>query len=122
MRVKNAILKPAAVLLAVLVLVGCFSKDVNGRKYAVRDPIPVGTPKGFADFTLSPSSNVQTITVRRSGDNRFAGADTVHLFRNGSSLLRIGSPPGRQRFIIGSTVVLVPIIYGKINKVEVEAH
>lgn len=100
---------------------GCYSVDSHGRKFAVRDPLPQDSAKGFADFSLSLDSGLRHTSVRWLGDDSIGGADTVHLGSRGSSLLRIAAPPGEQTFIVAHhTVITVPITAGMTTPVELK--
>ena len=102
-------------------LCGCYSVDSEGHKVGIRDGLPRGAPKGFAEFRLSLDSNVQSVTVRRPGDKNLLGADIVQLNGGKSALLRIAAPPGLQEFLVaGQKRITVPISEDMITPVELQ--
>jgi len=104
-------------------LCACYSVDSQGRKVAVRDGLPKGSAKGFAEFRLSLDSDVQSITVRRVGDRNLLGADLVQISGRRSASIRIAAPLGLQQFLIaGQARVTVPISEGMITPVELQVR
>lgn len=103
---------------------GCYSVDSRGRKVTVRDGLPRGNPKGYAEFFLSENTHVESIGVCRVGDeldlmfvNRLAFVDGQ------STRSRVAAPPGLQNFVIecGSRFqISVPISEGMITPVQLD--
>ena len=111
------------VVLLLALLCGCYSIDSQGRKIGVRDGLPEGTAKGFAEFRLSLHSDVQSVRVRRVGDRKLLGADLIQISGGKSALIRIAAPPGPQEFLVASQKrITVPITEGMITPVELEVR